>query len=229
LKRSGALQWARSLSAGGRAAWRCRLRRPGALQWASALQRPGTLQRTGTLLRALALLRIALAALLRPGRPLRLIGGLGLLSRSSGLSLRLLAAGCLGIRRRRHQQHRCRRNTLRPKCNFSHKDQPHRSSTLPLQAKLNVYTRSARSDQSRRVPPTLTAKIPNCMQQAKSRKTCRASVEVRPHSSRCPKTKLDQMITFLAADGGMKATAVSPDTHNKINCSVNAENEIICI
>jgi hypothetical protein len=50
------------------------------------------------------------------------------------LGLRLLRR--LRMRRRCHQQHRRRRNTLRPKCNFSHMDdQPRRRGTPPLQPK----------------------------------------------------------------------------------------------
>jgi hypothetical protein len=85
--------------------------------------------RAGPLLRTLAWLRNARVALLRTGWALRLLG-LSLLSRR-WLGLRLFRR--LRLRRCHHQHHRRCGNTLRPKCNFSHMDQPRRPGTPPLQ------------------------------------------------------------------------------------------------
>ena len=132
LERAAALQWTCRLLRS-RPAGRRRLCRSGALQRPGTLQRPSALKRTSPLLRPLAWLGNALVALLRAGRALRLLG-LSLLS-WRWLALRLLSVWRwrLRLRRCRHQQHRGCRNTLRPKCNFSHMDQPHRRGTPPLQ------------------------------------------------------------------------------------------------
>jgi hypothetical protein len=98
------------------------------------LKRTTALLRTGPLLRALVRLR-TLVALLRARRALCLVLlGLSLLG-WRWLALRLLTVRRLRVRCCRHQQHRRRRNTLRPKCNFSHMDQPRRRGTPPLQPK----------------------------------------------------------------------------------------------
>jgi hypothetical protein len=137
LERATALQRARCLLRSRRAGSTGRgrhLGRPSALQWPGALQRPATLQRAGALLRTDALLltltrlRSALAAL-SASRTLCLLG-LSLLGRR-WLGLRLFWR--LRLRRCRHQQHRRCHNKLRPKCNFSHMDQPRRRGTPPLQ------------------------------------------------------------------------------------------------
>jgi hypothetical protein len=104
------------------------------LQRTGALLRTCPLLRTGPLLRTLAW--SALVALLCTGRALRLLG-LSLLGRG-WLGLRLFRR--LRLRRCRHQQHGRCRNTLRPKCNFSHMDQPRRRGTPPLQPEFECLT-----------------------------------------------------------------------------------------
>ena len=200
------------------------LKRTSALERATALQRTRALLRTGSLLRTLA--RNARVSLLRTGRALRLLG-LSLLGRR-WLGLRLFRR--LRLRRCRHQQCRRCRNTLRPKCNFSHMDQLRRRGTPPLQPEFEclpalgpLLTEAGPTQADRQNTELHTASQDLGGSQGIGRGSAVFNVG-RPKSPTRTGTYTIHCVRRLEG-----RPAVVAHSHSKINCSVNAENEMNCI